>query len=381
MILADQFGIGGGAGAIAKFAAERLAREHQVLVLTAHGPPSSRTNGYEIRTYNLDYPPYLRNYLGLYHPLALKILKKNLDEFRPQKVYTHNIHTNWSYSVLHLLRRRGIETVITFHDVVAVTPYVKFCHIPCAKTDHGYVFQYRYSWRRHLRQAKWTFNPLRNFLIRKYLRLATARYAVSQALADFLTANGIKLDGVVRNKLPDLEQTPSENFGNTIFFGGRLSTSKGALEAVQYLHKLREKYKLEIKLLVVGGPGPATEKMVALARRLDVEHLLSFAGWLDETRYQEVMRDCGLVIVPSICFDSLPTVILEAMQAARPVVATIFGGSREMVEEGKTGFVRDPLDIEEFTDAIAALLLDKSLAKAFGVAGRLRFQKEFLLDL
>jgi glycosyltransferase involved in cell wall biosynthesis len=381
LILTDHFGTGGGAGTIAMIEAQHLAHGHEALVLAAHSPAGFNPAEYQIRTYNLDYHPRWRNYLGLYHPRAIKILQKELNRFRPQEVYLHNIHTNWSYYCLRILRSRGIKSVITLHDVVSVTPYVKFCNIPYSASVDGYRFQYRYSWWRHLQQAKFAFNPFRNFFIRRFLRLATVRYAVSQALASFLNANGIEIDKVVHNKIPDLKQAPSEIFDDTIFFGGRLFSSKGALEAVKYLHKLREKYKLEVKLRIVGAQGPITEKMFDLARRLGVENLLNFTGWLDETRYQEAMRDCGVVIVPSICFDSLPTVVLEAMRAARPVVATIFGGSGEMVEDGKTGFIRDPLQTEEFTAAIAALIRDKKLAREFGRQGRLRFQKDFSIDV
>lgn len=119
--------------------------------------------------------------------------------------------------------------------------------------------------------------------------------------------------------------------------------------------------------------------MQAQARELGVARQLEFLGWLEKKEFSAALASCGVVIVPSICFDSFPTIILEAMRAARPVIATIYGGSREAVEEEKTGFIRDPHDTESFAAAIAQVLKDKQLAAALGKAGQERFRNYFAI--
>lgn len=371
LILADHFAVGGGAGEIARIQAEELSRDHEVTVLTAHAP-KDQGDKFKFHTYNLDYHPSLRTYLGIRHPKAVKVLKNFLQRRRPDICHVHNLNVNWSYYSLKILREAGIKTVLYFHDVTAVTPYVKLCGMKHAR-------DYRYPWWRELRAAKFSYNPLRHYLVRKYMSMASERVAVSQALADFLRTNGIPVDRVERNKLPLLEETPSDMYDDSIFLGGRLSSSKGALEAVRYLAILKEKYKLEVKLRLAAAEGIVTRKMQVFARELGVEDQLEFLGWLDKKELQKAMRNCGAVIVPSICFDSLPTIILEAMRQAKPVVATIYGGSRELVEDGKTGFIRDPRDIGSFSDAIARILQDKKLAAVFGQAGQERFRNHFTL--
>jgi glycosyltransferase involved in cell wall biosynthesis len=61
------------------------------------------------------------------------------------------------------------------------------------------------------------------------------------------------------------------------------------------------------------------------------------------------------------------------------VVATVYGGSPEVVLDGETGFVRNPFHIEDFAEAVGRLLEDPALARAMGLAGRERLLKHFLL--
>jgi glycosyltransferase involved in cell wall biosynthesis len=77
-------------------------------------------------------------------------------------------------------------------------------------------------------------------------------------------------------------------------------------------------------------------------------------------------------IVPSIVQEACPTVVIEAMQAGIPVVATRMGGIPDLVVEGETGQLVPPSDPEALAGAIAALLADPSRAAQLGRAGRQR---------
>jgi glycosyltransferase involved in cell wall biosynthesis len=70
---------------------------------------------------------------------------------------------------------------------------------------------------------------------------------------------------------------------------------------------------------------------------------------------------------------------LEAMEHSKPVVATWFGGSPEVVVDGATGFVANPFDLEAFSEAIARLLADPDLRRHQGEAGRARLEAQFTI--
>jgi glycosyltransferase involved in cell wall biosynthesis len=70
-------------------------------------------------------------------------------------------------------------------------------------------------------------------------------------------------------------------------------------------------------------------------------------------------------------------VSIEAMAAKKPVIATCFGGAREVVEDGKTGYIVNPYNTAEFVKCLKDILLDRQLQADFGQAGFLRVKEKF----
>ncbi len=79
-------------------------------------------------------------------------------------------------------------------------------------------------------------------------------------------------------------------------------------------------------------------------------------------------------------YEGCSNVVMEAMAAARPVVASDVGGNRELIVDGKTGLIVPPRDASSLAQAILSLLQDPARATAMGRAGRERVQREFTLD-
>jgi glycosyltransferase involved in cell wall biosynthesis len=76
-----------------------------------------------------------------------------------------------------------------------------------------------------------------------------------------------------------------------------------------------------------------------------------------------------VVVVPSVVADACPTVVLEAMAAGRPVVATTSGGIVDLVVEGETGLLVRPGDAEALAGALDRIVREPHTAQAFGKAG------------
>ena len=90
-----------------------------------------------------------------------------------------------------------------------------------------------------------------------------------------------------------------------------------------------------------------------------------------------VMASFDIFVLPSINPDPFPTVVLEAMAAAKSVVATAHGGVIEQVQEGVTGFLVSPCDSDDMTNALARLIFDPQLGRKMGMAGRQRAVAHF----
>lgn len=137
----------------------------------------------------------------------------------------------------------------------------------------------------------------------------------------------------------------------------------------------------EARFLIIGtdpAPGGAYERQLReLTTDLGIEDCVIFTGFIPEV--PEVMAMLDLVVLTS---DNEPfgRVLIEAMAASRPVVATRGGGVPEIVLDGETGLLVQVGDVEGIASALAALLADPARRSAMGEAGRQRVLAQFSIE-
>lgn len=129
----------------------------------------------------------------------------------------------------------------------------------------------------------------------------------------------------------------------------------------------------EARFLVVGD-GERRAELEALARRLGLARSVAFLGWRADL--PAIYRDVDVVALTSRNEGS-PVSLIEAMAAARPVVATAVGGVPDLVEDGVSGYLVEPGQPAAVADRVLALLDDPERREAFGRAGRKRVDPAF----
>lgn len=127
--------------------------------------------------------------------------------------------------------------------------------------------------------------------------------------------------------------------------------------------------------LVVVGEGPERDKLVALAQRLGLANRVYFAGQLAHDQIGAYLRACDLFVLNSH-YEGLPHVVLEALAAGLPVVATDVGGMAEVVQHGANGYLVHPGDTDSLRRAIVEALGDEGL-RAHCAADRARVVQQF----
>ena len=115
------------------------------------------------------------------------------------------------------------------------------------------------------------------------------------------------------------------------------------------------------------GDGERRAELEGLARQLGIAGATRFLGWRDDMR--EVYADLDVVTLCSNNEGS-PVALIEALAAARPVVATRVGGVPNVVHDGESGLLVPPRDPAAFADAVLTLLRDPARAARLGKAGR-----------
>ena len=113
--------------------------------------------------------------------------------------------------------------------------------------------------------------------------------------------------------------------------------------------------------------------------QLRLRERVNFLGVLVGRPKFVVLRRADVLCHPTN-FDTFPTVLLEAMAAGIPIVATNLSGIPSMVDDGRTGFLVAPGDPTAVADRLVCLANDVELRTRMGAAGRRRFEREFTLS-
>jgi glycosyltransferase involved in cell wall biosynthesis len=169
-----------------------------------------------------------------------------------------------------------------------------------------------------------------------------------------------------------------------VLFVGRLTPHKGVDRLIESLPQGAE-------LRIVGSAGqdpdePERGYMVML-RRLAARSRVELLGIVPDSDLPALYRSSQVLALPSVnvtCYgrqvgvsELLGLVVLEAMASGTPVVVSRLGGLPEVVEDGVTGFLVEPGNVEELRSRLAQVLGDRRLAERLGQTARERVLETF----
>jgi glycosyltransferase involved in cell wall biosynthesis len=242
-----------------------------------------------------------------------------------------------------------------------------------------------------IRDAGAYMTPIKIRALKVACALSDRVLANSAAGKDWLAAQGVKDQKIVliRNGIAIPEQTrqTAESGGIRKEFGipqeaplcaciGRVVSGKGIDFYLRAARILADQGR-DVRFLMIGAVSVETNyksEMEILARELNLDGRVIFTGQRQDVA--AILREVDIVVHPSLT-EGLSNVILEAMATGLPVVATRTGGNPELVQDGKTGILVPVENEGEIARAIARMLDDPSMARAFGEAARSRVIQEF----
>lgn len=362
----------GGAANIAFGLAKGLkALGNEILVLTATNNNGLvgeiEIGGIKIRRIYTRPFGKLRNFKNLKNRNILSEAKIVLAKCQPDIVHIHTLHNRFSYGIIKLAKECSRAVFLTLHDAQVVYngklfPKRKIC-------DLNPKYDYKISWFDNLKKDGFGYNPLQKFFIKRVLKKVDKIFAVSNALKDALEANGISNIKVMHNGIDSQEWTVKESSENNILFAGRVDEAKGISVLIRAFGVVNSQIP-DAKLTIVGDGDFKTEK----------NKNIKILPWQGREAIRKIISESKMVVVPSLYLDPFPTVNLEAMASARPVVGTCFGGTPEVVVNNETGYIVNPYDEKELAAKIIDLLKNPEKAARFGNNGRERVKNLFSLE-
>lgn len=169
---------------------------------------------------------------------------------------------------------------------------------------------------------------------------------------------------------PSVKKRLSVGDDPLILFVGKLNPAKGINHLIQAL-PLVQKEVSSVKLVIVGKTKKESDAYGHYLKNLtqDLGKSVIFTGEIPFQNLCEVYKACDVFVSPSL-YEVMPTVVIEAMAFAKPVVATNIPGTNEVVRDGKTGILVELGDIRNLADALITILKDEEMAKRMGKNGR-----------
>ena len=156
---------------------------------------------------------------------------------------------------------------------------------------------------------------------------------------------------------------------------GRLAAQKGHRHLIEAIPALAP--EIPNVQVVIMGEGPMRPALERRTRELGVDRHVRLPGFHPDV--QSFLCGLDVFVMPSL-WEGFGLVLLEAMAAGRPIVASKVSAIPEVIEDGETGLLVPPADASALGGAILRLWHDPSLREKLGNAGRERLRERFSLD-
>ncbi len=209
-------------------------------------------------------------------------------------------------------------------------------------------------------------------LLRRVARRIVVRVAVSEAAARVaktrlggrfdIVPNGVDVQRFMRAEPADLGP------GTKLLFVGRLDQRKGFPTAVAAFARVATD-RPDLRL-IVAGDGPDRSAVDPLP--VDLRSRITLLGSVPNVDLPPIHAACDLFLGSAVGGESFGVVLVEAMAAGSPTVASDIPGYREVIRDGIDGVLVPPRDPEAMADAVARILADAELARRLREAGRAR---------
>jgi glycosyltransferase involved in cell wall biosynthesis len=307
----------------------------------------------------------------VYSLSGVKELKRLLENDRPNVVHLHNVFPLISPWVIRTAHAAGIPVVQTVHNYrhscIAGTFFrdggvCTLCEgrrIPSPGVVHAC---YRGSRAQSVAMATGAA------VHRPTWRTVDRFFALTPFMKERLIAAGLPGERIVLRPTAAPDPGPPTPPGDDLLFVGRLDETKG----VDLLLDAWELRQTTGATLRIAGSGPLLDRVTeAAARRHDIVVL----GPLPASAVSHEMRAAAAVMVPSLLFEGLPRVVVEAFAHGRPVVTSTVGAVATVVDDS-VGWRHAP-DAHALAQTLDRVTGDPVEVATRGAAARANYQAEY----
>ncbi|MEQ9618554.1 MAG: glycosyltransferase family 4 protein [Deltaproteobacteria bacterium] len=374
ILLVNDYGVPLGGAEVYILRLRKLLRDkgHDARLFTSNVAADGQVNEADYTCVGTTSP--FRAALQTMNPWAYLKLGKVIKEFKPDVVHVKIFLTQLSPLILPLLRDIPSIYHVAWYRPICPTgtkllPDGNLCNVKPGITCRQ---------NKCLPSGDWAALMLQLKLFRRWRGAFNTILANSESVRDKLVSYGIDNAEVLDYCIPEsgtdvhLSETP------TVAFAGRLVREKGAdilLRAFANVLKF-----IPAARLLIAGEGTESEKLRGLISDLNMSPNVSMLGSIPSSHLDSHLSEAWVQAVPSVWEEPFGMAAAEAMMRGTAVIASDTGGLREIIDNGKSGLLVPPGDVEELTVKLTRLLGDKSLAQSIGRAGHMSASSRFSAD-
>jgi len=312
-----------------------------------------------------------------YFKQARENIEKLLSQHKIDIVHLNNFLHHIGLSIIQPIKERNIPIVWSLHDHILVCPNTNLfddkrkcaCDI-CSSNFRRYIL----PWIRRCKK-----NSFGASLLASMEALYNSLFRVSGIPEKFIAPSNFLMEQhkkmgfdisnfeVVPNFVEIEHFQPHYEPGDYLFYFGRLSAEKG----VENLIRAANMIKIP---LVIAGSGPQQEELKKLSQ--DLQSDTKFLGFIQGEKLREAIYNSRIVVLPSVCYENAPLMILETYASGKPVVGSDIGGITEMIPP-EVGKLFPSGDIDAMANKIISLWNDKSQIVQMSKCGRKLVEQKY----
>ena len=253
--------------------------------------------------------------------------------------------------------------------------FAKKNNVPLIHTEHGNTFvKHNNKW---VELCSWVYDQIFGRLI---FHSAKKVIGISKPCCKFAIKMGAKKqkvhyipNSINLEKFKKIKTNLRSELGITknqfiVTYVGRIIYAKGIHDLISAIKNV------DGVTLIIVGEGPYLKKLKQLAKKTKVR--VMFLGSKKQDKIVEILSISDLFVNPSYS-EGLPTSVLEAGAVGVPIIATNVGGTKEIIEDGKEGFLIKPQNVKELRSKIIKLIQNQELREQFRKKIEKKVQKEF----
>lgn len=283
---------------------------------------------------------------------AQKKIERLVDDYRPNIAHTHCIYHHLSPSILPVLRRRGIPTVMTAHELKVNCPAYKMLNSKgiCERCKDSTVFNALFH-----KCIKNALLPSALVAIESFVhrRLDIYRKNINRVITPsrFYYEKYVEWGWpkeqliYVPNYVDAQRFKPNFRPGNHIVYFGRLSEEKGVATLIRAIAKAGAHLKL-------AGTGPEEVQLKMLAAELNAS--VEFLGYRSGPALHEAIGAARAVVLPSEWYENAPMSVLESFALGKPVAGANIGGIPELINDS-TGWLFESRNVDHLACVLSEI--------------------------